>query len=61
MAVSLFKDRLITLAGAAKLANEPLGDMLARLARLGVPVTDYDAPALALELAQARDWLQPGV
>ena len=60
MAVSLFKDRLISVAGAAKLANEPLGTMLTRLARLGVPVADYDAPALAAEAAHGAAWLQPG-
>ena len=58
MAVSLFKDRLITVAGAAQLANEPLGDMLTRLAKLGVPVADYDAPTLAAEVAQGAAWLQ---
>ena len=60
MAVSLFKDRLISVAGAAKLANEPLGVMLTRLARLGVPVADYDAQALAAEVAQGAAWLQAG-
>ena len=60
MAVSLFKDRLISVAGAAKLANEPLGVMLTRLARLGVPVADYDVPALAAEVAQGAAWLQAG-
>ncbi len=60
MAVSLFKDRLISVAGAAKLANEPLGVMLTRLARLGVPVADYDTPALAAEVAQGAAWLQAG-
>ena len=57
MAVGLFKDRLISLAGAAKMANESIGVMLTRLARLGVPVADYDAPALASEVAGAQSWL----
>ena len=59
MAVNLFKDRLISLSGAAGLANETIGVMLTRLARLGVPVADYDAPALAEEVNAAQDWLQP--
>ena len=59
MAVNLFKDRLISLSGAAKLANETIGVMLTRLARLGVPVADYDAPALAAEVIAAQDWLKP--
>lgn len=58
MAVSLFKDRLISVAGAAKLANEPLGAMLTRLAQLGVAVADYDASSLASEVAQGANWLQ---
>ena len=57
MAVNLFKDRLISLAGAAKLANETIGVMLTRLARLGVPVADYDAPTLASEVNAAQGWL----
>ena len=60
MAVSLFKDRLISLAGAAKLADEPLGVMLTRLARLGIAAADYGAPELADEVAQGAAWLQPG-
>lgn len=60
MAVSLFKDRLISVTSAAKLANESLGTMLSRLALLGVPVADYDAPTLAAEVAQGRAWLKPG-
>lgn len=59
MAVSLFKDRLISVVGAAKLANEPLSTMLSRLARLGVPVADYDASTLANEVAQGATWLRP--
>jgi predicted HTH domain antitoxin len=57
MAVSLFKDRLISLAGAAKLSGESVGVMLTRLARLGVPVADYDGPTLASEVRLGADWL----
>ena len=31
--------------------------MLTRLARLRVPVADYDAPTLAHEVNTAQDWL----
>jgi predicted HTH domain antitoxin len=58
MAVGLFKDRLISVAGAAKMADEPLATMLTRLARLGVPVADYDAPTLSAEVEEAAAWLQ---
>lgn len=57
MAVNLFRDRLVSLASAAKMANEPIGAMLTRLARLGIPVADYDAPALGAEVAVAQEWL----
>ena len=60
MAVSLFKDRLISLAGAAKLADEPLGTMLTRLARLGIPAADYSQTELASEVAHAAAWVQTG-
>lgn len=59
MAVSLFKDRLISVTSAAKIANEPLATMLTRLARLGIPVADYDAPSLAMEIELGQAWLQP--
>ena len=58
MAVSLFKDRLISVAGAAKMADEPTGTMLTRLARLGIPVVDYDATTLAREVSQGASWVQ---
>ena len=59
MAINLFKDRLISLSGAAKLANEAIGVMLTRLARLGIAVADYDATSLAREVNTAQDWLIP--
>ena len=59
MAVGLFKDRLISVGGAAKMAGESLADMLTRLSRLGVPVVDYDEQALAEEVATAAGWTGP--
>ena len=59
MAVGLFKDRLISVGGAAKMAGESLADMLTRLSRLGVPVVDYDEQALAEEVATAAAWTSP--
>ena len=51
---------VLLVADAAKLANEPHGVLLTRLARLGVPVADCDATALAAEVAQGAAWLQAG-
>lgn len=59
MAVQLFKDRLISVSGAACMANETTATMLTRLARLGIPVADYGAEPLAHEVAQAAAWVQP--
>ena len=61
MAVSLFKNQLISISGAAKLAEESLGLMLTRLSRLGVPVVDYDDKTLAREVAVAAAWISPSV
>ena len=61
MAVSLFKDRLMSLTNAAKMAGEPVGDMLTRLTRLGIPVVDYDAATLAQEIASGAAWIQPAL
>lgn len=57
IAVSLFKDQLLSLSDAAKLAGEPIGAMLIRLASLGVAVADYDASALANEVRLGAAWL----
>ena len=61
IAVSLFKEHLISVSSAAKLANEPIATMLTRLARLGVPIADYDAPVLIEEVALGKAWLQPNI
>lgn len=55
--VGLFKDHLISLSDAAKLAGEPVGAVLTRLASVGVPVADYDASALATEVKLGAAWL----
>lgn len=59
IAVSLFKDRLISVGSAAKMADESLGAMLTRLSRLGIPVVDYADDELAQELARSAAWLKP--
>ena len=61
IAVGLFKDHLISLSDAAKLAGEPVGAMLTRLASLGVPVADYDASELANEVKLGAAWLAAGL
>ena len=59
MAISLFKDRLISIGGAAKMAGESTGDMLTRLSRLGIPVVDYSEQELIDEVAAAQAWVKP--
>lgn len=58
MAVSMFKDRLLSLGNAAKMAGESLSVMLTRLTRLGIPVVDYDASTLAQEVADGAAWVK---
>mgnify|MGYP000116380148 CR=1 FL=1 len=58
MAVNLFKDRLVSVASAAKIAGESMATMLTRLGRLGIAVVDYDEPALVQEVASAAAWTQ---
>ena len=41
MAISLFKDRLISAGVAAKMAGESIGEMLTRLSRQGIPIVNY--------------------
>ena len=59
VAIHLFRHRLISLAGAAKLAKETIAAMLTRLARSRIAVADYDASTLAREVNTAQDWLSP--
>jgi predicted HTH domain antitoxin len=59
MAVSLFKDRLMSVSAAAKLAGESTAEMLTRLAQLGIAVADYDAATLSAEVDTAAQWLVP--
>ena len=58
MAVNLFKDRLVSVGSAAKIAGESMATMLTRLGRLGIAVVDYDEPALVQEVASAAAWAQ---
>lgn len=58
MAVSLFRDGLSSVGGAAKMADESMFDMLTSLSRLGVPVVDYDEQALVQEVAVAGSWIK---
>lgn len=58
MAVNLFKQRLISVGGAAKLAGETTAEMLSRLSRLGIAVVDYDEQALSDEVETALAWVQ---
>lgn len=58
VAVSLFKDRLLSLGSAAKMAGESLSVMLTRLTRLGIPVVDYDAATLNQEVADGAAWVK---
>lgn len=61
MAVRLFKDRLVSVVGAAKIAGESPGEMLTRLSGLGVPMVDYDEQTLIKEVTTGAAWVKPGL
>ena len=61
MALSLFRDKLVTVSAAASIAGESTAAMLTRLSRLGLPVADYDEQALAQEVATATAWVVPAL
>jgi predicted HTH domain antitoxin len=61
MAVTLFKQRSLSIGAAAKFAGEPLGTMLSIVSAHGIPVVDYGADELQQEVATAKKWLAPKV
>lgn len=50
LAVSLYKDGILTLGKAAKLADQSLEGFIERLGKMGIPVADYTVDELDKEL-----------
>jgi predicted HTH domain antitoxin len=57
MGVALFRDKLLSIAAAAKVAGKPLSEMLTIVSSMGIPVVDYSAEEAATEAAFAETWL----
>ena len=59
LAVSLFRSGDISAATAAKVAQEPLADMLALLSRMGIPLYGGSPADAVEEMDRGAAWLAP--
>jgi predicted HTH domain antitoxin len=50
LAVSLYREGILTLGKAAKLADQSIEEFIERLGKLGIPIVDYPAIELDEEL-----------
>ena len=57
LATALFRDGSLSLVRAARLAEMPLGDFVAHLSRLGIPVVSLDADEAARDMDTLESWL----
>ncbi len=58
LAVSLFKDGVISIGSAARIANRSLSDMLTLFSSLNIPLTGNQADDAKSDMAIARQWLK---
>jgi len=49
LGVALFRDKLLSLSAAAKVAGKSLAEMLTLVSKMGIPVVDYSAEEAAAE------------
>ena len=56
MAISLFKDKLLSIASAARFAGKPLAELMSILSRMGIPIVDYGAEELQTEFNTLDQW-----
>ena len=49
LGVALFRDKLLSVSAAAKVAGKSLAEMLTLLSKMGIPVVDYSAEEAAAE------------
>lgn len=59
LAASLFRSGDISAATAAKVAQEPLADMLALLSRMGIPLYGGSPADAVEEMDRGAAWLAP--
>lgn len=56
MAISLFKDKLLSIGSAAKFAGKPLAELMTILSRMGIPIVDYSVEELQTEFDTLDQW-----
>jgi predicted HTH domain antitoxin len=54
MAISMFKQKTLSISAAAKFAGKPLSEMLTMVSAAGIPVVDYPASELDEELVVSK-------
>ncbi|MDD5394273.1 MAG: UPF0175 family protein [Thiothrix sp.] len=57
MGISLFRDKLLSIAAAAKVAGKSLAEMLTLVSAAGIPVVDFSTEEVETEAAFAERWL----
>jgi predicted HTH domain antitoxin len=58
LAISLFKQGVISLGTAARMAKQNLSEMMTLLSSLDIPLTSNKAKDVKQDMATARQWLQ---
>jgi predicted HTH domain antitoxin len=54
MALSMFKQKTLSISAAAKFAGKPLSEFLTMVSAAGIPVVDYPASEFDEELAHSK-------
>jgi predicted HTH domain antitoxin len=54
MAMSMFKQKTLSISAAAKFAGKPLSEMLTMVSAAGIPVVDYPVSELKDELLVSK-------
>lgn len=54
LGVALFRDKLLSLSAAAKVAGKSLAEMLTLVSKMGIPVVDYSADEAAADAAMVE-------
>lgn len=57
LATALFRDGHLSLARSARLADMPLGEFVAHVSRLGIPVVRLDAKETRQDVDTLEEWL----
>ena len=58
LGVSMFRDKQLSIAAAAKVAGKPLAEMLTIVSKMGIPVVNYSQEDADSEADFAEKWIQ---